>query len=129
MVIFIGSTFGIEVNQNNASELVKSFAASSLTGSVLVGAGYGLSQAIKIFFPGLGTIVGNIINGSIGAGATIAIGKIAIKYFTNLFGEKEALHFLVERAEIINETIKKLNEYCNDFKNYDDYSKISDNYI
>ena len=129
MVIFIGSTFAIEVNQNKASELVKSFTASSLTGSVLVGAGYGLSQAIKIFFPGLGTIVGNIINGSIGAGATIAIGKNAIKYFTNLFGEKEALHFLVERAEIINETIKKLNEYYNDFKNYDDYSKISDNYI
>lgn len=129
MIIFIASTFGIEVNQKKASELMKSFVASSLTGSILAGAGYGLSQTIKIFLPGLGTIVGNIINGSIGAGSTIAIGKIAIKYFTNLFGEKEALHFLIERAEIINETIKKLNEYYNDFKNYDDYSKISDKYL
>jgi uncharacterized protein (DUF697 family) len=129
MIIFIASTFGIEINKSKASELLKSFFASSLTGSILVGAGYGLSQLIKVSFPALGIVISNIINGSIGAGATLGIGKIAIKYFTNLFGEKEALYFLIERAKIINETINKLNDYSNDFKNYDDYSEIADKYL
>lgn len=132
MIIFISSTFVFEVNKSKAKELLKSFLASTFTGSILVGSGYGLSQLIKIFCPGLGTVISNIINGSIGAGATLGIGKIAIKYFANLFGEKEALNFLIERAKIIkcfNETINKLSEYSNIFKKYDDYSELTDQYL
>ncbi len=127
MVIFIASTFGITINQSEAKELLKSFGASTITGAHLVGGGYGLSQFIKVFFPGLGMVVSNIINGSIGA--ALGIGKIAIKYFTNLFGEKEALQFLIERAKVVNETINKLKEFSKDFKNYDDYSEIGDKYL
>ena len=129
MIIFIASTFGIKINEKEGKELLKSFLASGLTETILAGGGYGLSQLIKFSFPGLGIIISNIINGSIGAVTTLGIGKIAIKYFTNLFGEKEALNFLIERAKIINETINKLNEYSNEFKQYDDYSEIADKYL
>lgn len=132
MIIFIASIFSIEFNKNRGIELLKSFMASTLTGNILVASEYGIFQLIKIFFSELGTMISNIINGSIGSGATLGTWKIAIKYFDILFDEKEALIFLIERTKIIrcfNETINKLNEYSYIFKNYNHYSEIVNQYL
>jgi uncharacterized protein (DUF697 family)/GTP-binding protein EngB required for normal cell division len=123
MIISIAICFGIELNDKQASNLLKTLGASAGTTIGLGICGYALASLLKFFF-GLGTIIGGIINASVGASTTLAIGKLAVEYFTNIFGETEVNTFLNSRAEACNTGINFFDEFKTKLQNSEDYSKI-----
>ena len=123
MIISIGICFGVKLEQKKALELLKTLAASAGTTVGLGLCGYTLASILKII-PGVGSVVGGIINASVGASTTFAIGKLAVEYFAKIFGDNEVNAFLNSRAEACNKGIFFFNEFQRKLQNSNDYSKI-----
>ena len=123
MIISIAIYFGIELDNKKAKELFKSLGASIGTTGILGVCCYFIASAIKLI-PGIGTIIGGIINGSVAAAGTLAIGKLCIEYFSKIFGNIHVNNFLNSRIEAFNKGIEFYNEFKNKLKDSNDYSKI-----
>ena len=93
MIIGIAINFGIKLEKKKASELVKTLIASAGTTAAFGICGYIIASLLKLI-PGVGIIVGGIINGSVGASTTLAIGNLAIEYFSKIFGDEQVNYFL-----------------------------------
>lgn len=122
MIITIAISFGIKLEKSKASELLKTLAASSVTLG-LGWVGFFLASALKLI-PGVGTIIGGIINASVGASTTLTIGKLAVEYFTKIFGDTEVNAFLNSRAEACNKGVDFFNEFKSKLEQSNDYTKI-----
>lgn len=125
MIISIALSFGFKLNKKEASDLLKSLGVSVGTTVGLGVCGLLLASFLKMFF-GLGTVLGGIINASVGASTTFAIGKLSVEYFTKIFGDKEVNAFLNSRAEACNKGINFYDEFKIKLQNSSDYSKIYD---
>ena len=123
LIIYIATHFGIKLEKKKAYQLFKSLATSGGTTLILGVCGFALATILKTF-PGVGTIMGGIINGSVGATATLTIGKLAVEYFAKIFGEQEVNYYLNSRAEACNKGIEFFYEFKNKLQNSNDYSKI-----
>ena len=123
MIISIAICFGIKIEKKKAVELLKSLGATAGTTAALGVCGYIIASLLKLI-PGVGTIVGGIINASVGASTTLAIGKLAVEYFAKMFGDEEVYNFLITRAEACNKGIEFFNEFKIKLQNSDDYSII-----
>lgn len=123
MIISIAASFSIKLEISKAKELLKSLAYSATSTITLGFFGYITASLLKLI-PGVGTIIGGIINGSVGASTTFAIGKLAIKYFSDIFGGEQVKRFLYSRAEACNKGISFFEEIKNKLRNSKDYSLI-----
>jgi uncharacterized protein (DUF697 family) len=123
MIITIAISFGIKLEKKKAVELVKTLAASAGTTMALGVCGYVFASLLKII-PGVGTIIGGIINASVGASITLGIGKLAVEYFSKMFGDEQVNYFLNSRAEACNKGIDFFNEFKNKLQNTNDYCLI-----
>ncbi len=123
MIISIAISFGVKLEYKKAKELLKSLSISGGT-TVFVGiCGYLIATALKLI-PGIGSIIGGIINASVAAGGTITIGKLAVNYFSKIFSNTEVIIFLNSRAEACNKGIDFFNEFKIKLKESNDYSQI-----
>ena len=120
MIIGIAISFGIKLEQKKALDLLKTLGASGGTTAAFGVCGYAFASILKLI-PGVGTIIGGIINGSVGASTTFAIGKLAIAYFSNIFGDEQVNFFLNSRAEACNKGIDFFNEFKNKLQNSINY--------
>lgn len=120
MIIAIAISFGIKLEKKKAFELLKTLGASGGTTAAFGVCGYIIASMLKLI-PGVGTIIGGIINGSVGASTTLAIGKLAIVYFSNIFGDEQVNFFLNSRAEACNKAIDFFNEFKNKLQNSINY--------
>ena len=120
MIIGIAISFGIKLEKKKAVELVKTLLASAGTTAAFGVCGYIIASLLKLI-PGVGTIVGGIINGSVGASTTLAIGKLAIEYFSKIFGDEQVNYFLNSRAEACNKGIDFFKEFKNKLNNTNNY--------
>ena len=123
MIISIAITFGIKLEKKKATELVKTLAVSAGTTAIYGFFGYFLASVLKLI-PGVGTVIGGIIDASVGASTTLKIGKLAVEYFSNMFGDEQVNYFLNSRAEACNKGIDFFNEFKNKLQNSNDYSLI-----
>lgn len=123
MIISIAASFSIKLEISEAKELLKSLAISATSTFTLGLLGYITASLLKLI-PGVGTIIGGIINGSVGASTTFAIGKLAIKNFSDIFGGEQVKRFLYSRAEACNKGISFFEEIKNKLRNSKDYSLI-----
>ena len=123
MIIGIAINFGIKLEKKKASELVKTLIASAGTTAAFGICGYIIASLLKLI-PGVGIIVGGIINGSVGASTTLAIGNLAIEYFSKIFGDEQVNYFLNSRAEECNKGIDFFNEFKNKLQNTNNYITI-----
>ena len=123
MIISIAISFGINLEKKKAGELVKTLAASAGTTAIFGYCGYIIASLLKLI-PGVGTIIGGIINASVGASTTFKIGQLAIKYFSDMFGDEQVNYFLNSRAEACNKGINFFNEFKNKLQHSNDYSLI-----
>ena len=85
--------------------------------------GYVFASLLKLI-PVVGTIIGGIINASVGASTTLLIGKLAVEYFSNMFGDEQVNDFLNSRADACNKGIDFFNEFKNKLQNTNDYCLI-----
>ena len=102
---------------------MKTLGASAGTTAGFGICGYVIASILKLI-PGVGTIIGGIINGSVGASTTLAIGELAIAYFSNIFGDAEVNYFLNSRAEACNKGIDYFNNFKSKLENSNDYNTI-----
>jgi uncharacterized protein (DUF697 family)/GTP-binding protein EngB required for normal cell division len=123
MIIGIAINFGIKLEKKKASELVKTLIASGGTTAAFGVCGYIIASLLKLI-PGVGIIVGGIINGSVGASTTLVIGNLAIEYFSKIFGDEQVNYFLNSRAEECNKGIDFFNEFKNKLQNTNNYITI-----
>lgn len=123
MIISIAINFGIKIDEKKAKELLKSLGASLGTTAALGVLCYIIATAFKLI-PGVGTIIGGIINASVASTGTFSIGKLCIEYFSKIFGKTHVTIFLNERAEACNKGIEFFNEFKIKLKESEDYSKI-----
>ena len=123
MIISIAISFGIKLEKKKAVELLKTLAASAGTTAAFGVCGYVIASLLKLI-PGVGTIIGGIINGSVGASTTFGIGKLAVEYFSKMFGDEQVTYFLNSRAEACNKGIDFFNEFKNKLQNSNNYSLI-----
>ena len=123
MIISIAISFGIKLEKKKAVELLKTLAASAGTTAAFGVCGYIIASLLKLI-PGVGTIIGGIINGSVGASTTFGIGKLAVEYFSKMFGDEQVTYFLNSRAEACNKGIDFFNEFKNKLQNSNNYSLI-----
>ena len=123
MIISIAISFGIKLEKKKAVELVKTLAASAGTTVAFGVCGYVFASLLKLI-PGVGTIIGGIINASVGASTTLGIGKLAVEYFSKMFGDEQVNYFLNSRAEACNKGIDFFNEFKNKLQNTNDYCLI-----
>jgi uncharacterized protein (DUF697 family)/GTP-binding protein EngB required for normal cell division len=123
MIIGIAINFGIKLEKKKASELVKTLIASAGTTAAFGVCGYIIASLLKLI-PGVGIIVGGIINGSVGASTTLVIGNLAIEYFSKIFGDEQVNYFLNSRAEECNKGIDFFNEFKNKLQNTNNYITI-----
>ena len=123
MIIAIAIDFGIKLEKKKAVELVKTLAESAGTTMALGVCGYVFASLLKLI-PGVGTIIGGIINASVGASTTLGIGKLAVEYFSKMFGDEQVNYFLNSRAEACNKGIDFFNEFKNKLQNTNDYCLI-----
>ena len=123
MIISIAISFGIKLEYSKAKELLNSLLASFATTACLGVCGYFFATALKLI-PGVGSIIGGIINASVAASTTFSIGKLSIEYFSKMFGDEQVTTFLNSRAEACNRGINFFSEFRNKLKESNDYSKI-----
>ena len=123
MIISIAISFGIKLEKKKAVELLKTLAASAGTTAAFGVCGYIIASLLKLI-PGVGTIIGGIINASVGASTTFGIGKLAVEYFSQIFGDEQVTYFLNSRAEACNKGIDFFNEFKNKLQNSNNYSLI-----
>lgn len=123
MIISIAICFGVKLEKKKAVELLKSLLATAGTTAALGICGYIVASLLKLI-PGVGTIVGGMINASVGASTTFGIGKLTIEYFSKIFGDEHVYNFLVSRAEACNFGIEFFEKFKDKLQNSDDYSKI-----
>ena len=123
MITSIAISFGIKLEKKKAIDLLKTLGASAGTTTGFGICGYVIASILKLI-PGVGTIIGGIINGSVGASTTLAIGELAIAYFSNIFGDAEVNYFLNSRAEACNKGIDYFNNFKSKLENSNDYNTI-----
>ena len=123
MIISIASCFGVKIDEKKAKELFKTLGASLGTTGVIGVICYIIATALRLI-PGVGTIIGGIINASVASAGAYSIGKLCIEYFSKMFGKTHVNIFLNERAEACNKGIEFFNEFKIKLKESDDYSKI-----
>lgn len=123
MIISIAIIFGIKLEKQKAAELIKTLAASAGTTAAFGICGFFIASLLKII-PGVGTIIGGIINGSVASSTTFGLGKLAIEYFSEIFGDEQVNYFLNSRAEACNKGIDFFYEFKNKLQNSNNYSLI-----
>ena len=123
MIISIAICFGVTIKKKEAGNLLKSFTVSTGTSGILGVIGFFLASTLKLI-PGVGTVIGGIINGSIGASTTLTIGKLTVEYFEHLFCDKQVNDFLNSRIEACNKGIEFFDEFKTKLQKSKDYSKI-----
>ena len=123
MIISIAACFGVKIDEKKAKELFKTLGASLGTTGVIGVICYIIATALRLI-PGVGTIIGGIINASVASAGAFSIGKLCIEYFSKIFGKTHVNIFLNERAEACNKGIEFFNEFKIKLKESDDYSKI-----
>ena len=123
MIIAIAIDFGIKLEKKKAVELVMTLALSAGTTFTFGVYGFAFASLLKLI-PGVGTIIGGIINASVGASTTLGIGKLAVEYFSDMFGDEKVNDFLNSRAEACNKGIDFFNEFKNKLQNTNDYCLI-----
>lgn len=123
MIISISSTFGVKMDEKKAKELLKTLGVSLGTTGALGVVCYFIATALKLI-PGVGTIIGGIINASVASAGAFSIGKLCIEYFSKIFGKAHVTFFLNERAEACNKGIEFFNQFKIKLKESNDYSKI-----
>lgn len=123
MIISIATSFGVKMDEKKGKELLKTLGASLGTTGALGVTCYFIATALKLI-PGVGTIIGGIINSSVASSGAFSIGKLCIEYFSKIFGKNHVTVFLNERAEACNKGIEFFNEFKINLKESNDYSKI-----
>ena len=108
MIISIAICFGIKLEQKKAREILITFGVSAGTTISLGLCGYTLASIFKKI-SGIGSVIGGIINASVGASINLTIGKLAVKYFAKIFGDKDVNTFLNSKA--CNKGIYFFNEF------------------
>ena len=74
--------------------------------------------------PGVGTVIGGIINASIASSSTAAIGKSAVDMYTRQMTDENLMNTIKEIVVSYNNAINGFNELQKIFENKKDYSDL-----
>ena len=123
MIIAIALTFGISIDKNTAKQHLKSLAASVGVGAAAGLVGKVAASSLKLI-PGVGTVIGGVINASIASSSTAAIGKAAVDMYTRQMTDENLLSTIKEIVVSYNNAINGFNELQKNFENKKDYSDL-----
>ena len=102
--------YGFKLNTIEIKNTLKSFGASVVGAT----AGYTLGNAL-LLIPGIGTIIGTIIKGSVASITVYGIGKLCIKYCEENFEKANALEFYKNMAINYNNAIDSLKTISHNY--------------
>ena len=97
--------YGYKLNKIEMKNAIKSFGFSSISAAL----GYGVGNTL-LLLPGIGTIIGAIIKGSVASLTTLGIGKLCIKYCEDNFEKTNALEFYRNLAFVYNISVEDLKK-------------------
>ena len=74
--------------------------------------------------PGVGTVIGGVINASIASSSTAGIGKAAVVLYTRQMNDENLMNTIKEIIFSYNNAINGFNELQKIFENQKDYANL-----
>ena len=121
LIIAIAITFGVEIDKNEALTHVKSFVVSGGVAGAACLLGKGVAYLLKCI-PGVGTIVGGIINASVASSTTVGIGKSAVELYSSQMTDKNLAQIIIDIVNSYNKAINGFNSLREEYENKDKYT-------
>lgn len=97
--------YGFKLNKIEMKNIIKSFGYSSFSAFC----GFTIGN-ILLFIPGIGTIIGSIIKGTVSSITTYTIGELCIKYCEENFKKENVSEFYYNLAYNYNNAIDNLEK-------------------